>query len=211
MKVAEAPVHTVHPIELNVSGHSMIFVNVPLVFIAHGLTDLFAKKNNKTLRETLTHRRYKFLSDNISSQYASALDMSLGLFLAELKSKDDQTYRRFLNPHGDKTYCQFRLAAGQINTMRGIYLYLCDREVAYIGRSFDPFRKRVDQGYGKIHPKNCFIDGQSTNCHLNSLIEEHHQRISFYVCPMTDDSIIEATERALIQERKPRWNIALTR
>jgi hypothetical protein len=98
-----------------------------------------------------------------------------------------------------------------IKKQKGLYLYFRTSELVYIGRSFDPFGKRVDQGYGSIHPKNCYIDGQSTNCHLNTLIAAVSERVSFYVHPMTEDSEIAATEHALIREQKPPWNIALTR
>jgi hypothetical protein len=94
---------------------------------------------------------------------------------------------------------------------KGLYLYRFGPDVIYIGRSFDPFGKRVDQGYGKIHPKNCFIDGQSTNCHLNGLIQCNHAAIFFHVCPLEDNVLIERAERALIQTLKPAWNTALTR
>lgn len=198
-------------IELVTFGRSLRFVNVPLKFLAHGLTNVFSHKNNKTVRETLAHRRYKSLSTPVPNQYSCDLEKPLGAFLAALKARGDLTYRRFLNPHGDKTYCYFRLGDGENNTKKGLYLYACGDEIVYVGRSYDPFVKRVDQGYGKIHPKNCFIDGQSTNCHLNALIEEQHENISFYVCVMADNAVIETTERALIQERKPRWNVALTR
>jgi hypothetical protein len=96
-------------------------------------------------------------------------------------------------------------------TKKGLYLYRRGTDIAYIGRSYDPFAKRVDQGYGKIHPKNCFIDGQSTNCHLNALIHAHGSSVAFHVCPMTDNSLIERTERELIQTLRPPWNIALAR
>jgi hypothetical protein len=33
-------------------------------------------------------------------------------------------------------------------------------------------KKRISQGYGKISPKNCYLDGLATNCHLNALITE---------------------------------------
>lgn len=193
------------------SGQRLRFNPVPLVFLAHGMRDIFANKNNKSLRDTLAHRRYQSLSKSVLSQYPSALDKPLGLFVAELKAQGDATYRRFLNPHGDKTYCQFRLADGPYTALKGLYLYACDGEIVYIGRSYDPFAKRVDQGYGKIHPKNCFIDGQSTNCHLNALIAEQHESVAFYICPMTDDRLIDAMERVLIQQRKPKWNVALAR
>ena len=198
-------------IDLVASGRSLRFNVVPLVFLARGIQDVFAKKNNKSLRDTLAHRRYKSLSKTVWPQCTAALDKPLGLFLAELKTQGDNTYRRFLNPHGDKTYCHFRLANGPYSALKGLYLYTCSGEIVYIGRSFDPFAKRVDQGYGKIHPKNCFIDGQSTNCHHNALIAEQHGNVAFYVCPMTDDRLIETTERVLIQQRKPKWNVALAR
>lgn len=197
-------------IDIVMSGQCLRFNAVPLVFLGHGMCDVFAKKNNKSVRDTLAHRRYQSLAKSMLLQYPSALDKPLGHFLAELKAQGDGTYRRFLNRHGDKAYCRFRLAHSSYAALKGLYLYACDGEIVYIGRSYDPFSKRVDQGYGKIHPKNCFIDGQSTNCHLNALIAEQHERIAFYVCPLTDDRLIDAMERVLIQQRKPKWNIALT-
>ncbi|MBK9596236.1 MAG: hypothetical protein IPO57_13075 [Rhodocyclales bacterium] len=198
-------------IDVEESGQSLRFRLVHLVFLAHGIRDVFANKNNKSLRETLAHRRYQSLSKSVLSQYPSSLDKPLGCFLAELKTKGDVTYRRFLNPHGDKAYCHFQLSHNPYAALKGLYLFTCLGKIAYVGRSYDPFAKRVDQGYGIIHPKNCFIDGQSTNCHLNSLIAEQHENIRFYVFPLTDDHRIEVTERKLIQQLRPEWNVALAR
>jgi len=196
-------------LNLVVAGRKLRFLRVPLAFIAHGLTDVFAKKNNKSLRETLEHPRYKSLSDPVIRQHTDAMDVPLGAFLADLKSRGNELYRRFLNPHGDRTYCQFRMADGPAERQKGLYVYALGDEVVYVGRSFDPFSKRIDQGYGKIHPKNCFIDGQSTNCHLNSLIEAQDEEVALFVCPLTNDPEIESIERSLIQGRRPPWNTAL--
>ena len=152
---------TKNTIELDESGIKLSFNLVPLEFIAHGLSDVFANKNNKSLKETLSHRRYQSLSKQIIAEYSQELDKPLGAFLAELKARGDSNYRLFLNPNGDKTYCHFKLTRGPHAALKGLYLYACYGETVYIGRSYDPFIKRVDQGYGKIHPKNCFIDGQS--------------------------------------------------
>lgn len=73
----------------------------------------------------------------------------------------------------------------------------------YIGRSHDPFGKRVNQGYGQIAPKNCYLGGQATNCHLNALIAENTQNVSFYVCPIMGDQAIDSLERELIHHYHP--------
>lgn len=198
-------------IEVTVIGRRLCFVNVPLTFIAHGLTDVFANKNNKSVQETLAHPRYKSLLETISRQYPAAMDKPLGVFLAGLKSGGDVLNRRFLNAHGDKTYCQFRMGEDPAKRQKGLYLYALRDEIVYFGRSHDPFGKRVDQGYGKIHPKNCFVDGQSTNCHLNALIEAQAEDVALFVCTMTDNSEIDSFERALIQEWRPPWNVALAK
>ena len=199
------------PIELVATGRALRFVHVPLTFVTHGLSDIFANKKNKSVRETLAHPRYKSLADIVALQHATELERPLGEFLAERKSRGDKIYVRFLNSHGDKVFCHFRMTEHPTKRKKGLYLYTLEAEVVYIGRSFDHFAKRVDQGYGKIHPKNCFIDGQSTNCHLNSMINLHAERLAFFVCPLSEDTEIAQLERALIQERRPRWNIALAR
>jgi len=196
---------------LSASGEMLCFERSDLTFLASGLSDVFAAKNNKTLRETIAHRRYQSLAAAAHERYSVSLDTPLGLFVTALKARGDSFYRKFLNSHGDGVFCQFRMANTQHKMMKGLYLYTCGLDIVYIGRSFDPFGKRVDQGYGKIHPKNCFIDGQSTNCHLNALIETNREDVLFYVCPLADDAFIEHAERELIQTNRPAWNIALAR
>lgn len=68
-------------------------------------------------------------------------------------------------------------------------------------------KKRVNQGYGKIHPKNCFRDGQATNCHLNALITAATSEVTLWLCRMDHGDEIEAVESELIQRYMPPWNI----
>lgn len=96
-----------------------------------------------------------------------------------------------------------------IKKQKGLYLYTYDDQIKYIGRSKDPFGKRINQGYGKINPKNCFIDGQSTNCHLNHLVTVHKNNIKFFVHELTDVTEIIDLEAQLIMTYKPEWNICL--
>lgn len=198
-------------VNLSACGRLLAFEYSELTFLATGLTDVFAAKNNKTLRATLTHKRYAALTGEVQEKYAASLDVPLGTFLANLKSQGDRFYRCFLNPWGDCAFCQFRMSNPMHKSRKGLYLYRTGPDVVYIGRSYDPFGKRVDQGYGKIHPKNCFRDGQSTNCHLNSLIQLNQSAIAFHVCLLDDNALIERAERELIQRLQPLWNTALAR
>ncbi len=135
--------------------------------------------------------------------------MPLGSFLSELKQKEDSCYRKFLNPHGDLTYSMFTLADRRHLDAKGIYAYYFGSELRYIGRCIDSMKCRINNGYGKIHPKNCYIDGQATNCHLNALITQSRSRedISLWICQILADEDIKMTERLLIRQHEPPWNI----
>ena len=68
-------------------------------------------------------------------------------------------------------------------------------------------RSRVNQGYGRIHPKNCFRDGQATNCHLNARITATTSEVTLWLCNLDNSKDIEALERGLMQKYVPPWNI----
>jgi hypothetical protein len=172
-------------------------------------SDIFSKKNNKTLRQTLLHPKYIHLAPSVSESYASALDRKLGDFLLHLKQNNQTFYRRFLNRYGDEIYCDFRLRDSTIQKLKGLYCFTVGGAVKYIGKSIDSFERRINQGYGRIHPKNCYRDGQATNCHLNALIACCAREVALFVHPMLDDEGIAATEAALIAKEQPEWNIQL--
>jgi hypothetical protein len=198
------------PLKFFVDGHELTFEQVPLFFIQRrGITDVFTRYKEKTLRETLKNKHYKKLAEAVTQHYASGLDKRLGVFLLELRQLSDPFYAKFLNDYGDREYCEFYIQ-GDLVTRKGLYCYTVDGEVRYIGRSLDLFKKRVNQGYGVIHPKNCYRDGQATNCHLNSLIAEETGEIEFWVCPLESDWDIKELEERLIKDRQPNWNTALT-
>jgi len=145
-------------------------------------------------------------------KYADYLDWPLGSFLLELKQGGDESklYAAFLNKYGDLQYCRFSID-GDLVGKKGLYCYTVDGSVKYIGRCRDSFNKRVNQGYGVIHPKNCYLDGQATNCHINFLIATATGKIGFWVCPLESDAEIKALEERLIKDpsRQLDWNIAL--
>jgi hypothetical protein len=184
-----------------------VFERVPVEFYPGSYTDVFALKNNKTLGQTLSHQRYSNLRDSVLGRYPAFLEVALGTFLLDLKSSGDTFYKQFLNPYGDSTYSHFYIAGEKYLRTKGVYLYAVGGAISYIGRCKDRMSKRVNQGYGKIHPKNCFRDGQATNCHLNSRITEIGTRIELWLCAIGPDQEIEERERALIRAYNPPWNI----
>lgn len=191
------------------NNKELMFQKVQLTFKNDTYFDVFANKNNKNLLETINHKRYLKHKDNIMNSYSNYLKLGLGTFLKELKYGGDLYYKEFLNKNGDKIYSEFYIDDSQIKKAKGLYLYCVDGQVKYIGRCKDSFGKRINQGYGKIHPKNCYIDGQSTNCHLNNLVTVNKEKTSFYVCPLIDDNEITSLEEELIKKYQPEWNISL--
>jgi hypothetical protein len=185
------------------------FVPAPIKFSDIRISDVFGRKNNKTLGQTLQHRRYVHLADRAGRDYPTALTKPLGDFLLDLKRSGDPFYREFLNPYGDESFCQFRLGDGSFSRLKGLYCFTVAAILKYIGKSTDTFKKRITQGYGCIHPKNCYLDGQATNCHLNALIANCIQDLGLFVHPMTDDEEIGAAEATLIANYRPDWNIQL--
>jgi hypothetical protein len=70
-----------------------------------------------------------------------------------------------------------------------------------------PFKERNNNGYGRINPKNCYKDGQSTNCHLNHLVAKYHNNTELYVYPLkSSDEEIGSLEKELMAIEKPEWN-----
>lgn len=195
---------------LCVENVELSFYEVKLHFEGGVTTDIFALKNNKTLAETLRRPKYRKLSREVQKYYHASLDQPLGNFLLGLKKANDPFYLKFLNPYGDKVYCSFCIDDPEYTAAKGLYAYSVDDHIKYIGRCLDNFQKRINQGYGHIHPKNCYIDGQQTNCRLNSLIVPVRDKIALHVCKLTNESEIKSFEAVLIQQLKQKheceWN-----
>ncbi|NKQ36867.1 MAG: hypothetical protein HF973_14810 [Chloroflexi bacterium] len=100
----------------------------------------------------------------------------------------------------------FVIADSKFENTRGIYAYFVGDELKYIGRCRDSMKKRINQGYGKIHPKNCYLDGQVTNCRLNWLITGVQKNISLWLCVMDSLDEIVDEEKRLIRVCDPPWN-----
>ena len=83
---------------------------------------------------------------------------------------------------------------------KGLYSFSNNNEIKYIGRCRTNYRDRINNGYGRIAPRNCYIGGQSTNCRINHLFTQERDQIEFFVLPMEDITKIETLEKKLIKE-----------
>jgi hypothetical protein len=195
--------------KLTVNGNDYNFERTELYFEPDVYKNVFAEKNNKTLHETIDAKRYIHLKEYVYRNYKNQLNIPLGLFLKQLKDNDDLFYKEFLNDHGDAVYSKFRIIDRKYLLEKGLYIYCINDELKYIGRSKDPFGKRINNGYGNISPKNCYLDGQSTNCHINSLITKYRRETTLFLSPLKNDTIIVQVEIDLINKYSPEWNIQL--
>lgn len=190
-------------------GSEIEFENVPLYFEKGEFTEVFSRKNNKTVHETLFHHRYTKLGAETTNRYPDYLGWPVGKFLGQLKKAGDDFYLRYLNKYGDLTYCRFSIIETRFLKKKGIYAFTQDGKIRYIGRCKDNFNKRINNGYGRVDPKNCYLDGQATNCHLNALIARYRSSVSLWIRILANDDMIEGLETRLIELYNPPWNILL--
>ncbi len=192
--------------EIKINDRKLEFKIIPLTFEKKNYENVFFDKNNKTLKQTFEHEKYSRLKTLLSDKYRNHLYSKLGDFLKHLKLTNDNNYLCFLNKYGDNKFCEFEIK-DNLND-KGIYFYSINNEIKYIGRCTDNFKKRINQGYGKIHPKNCFIDGQATNCHLNALINlAVNVEFGIYIMSEKTKDEIKEMEKLILTCNRYEWNI----
>ena len=194
--------------KLELDDKVLFFQELELEFKAKDLENIFSLKKNKTLLETLEHKKYKKLIEKVK-EYRDFYLEPLGKFVFLLKVQNDNLYLEFLNKYGDKKYCKFNIKDKSKENLKGIYIYTINENIVYIGRCCDNYKKRINSGYGNISPKNCYIDGQQTNCHINSLINSNIEKVKFWILPLESIYEIKELEKKLIKNYQPSWNILL--
>lgn len=196
-------------IKLDAINEESSFKRINIRFEYFNKEDLFASLRNKTVRETIEKPRYAKFENEILRSYQGYKNYSIGDFLHHLKENNDQYYRKFLNPYGDEKYCKFKIIDETVLNQKGLYSYVLQGGVMYIGRCRDSFYSRINIGYGYISPKNCYVDGQATNCHINSKINSAGEGIELWIASLENEIEIIECERILIKKYQPKWNIAL--
>lgn len=182
-----------------------------LIFSEIIYENIFSQLSAKnTLKYQISKSRYRHLKDTVNNNFYDHLHRPLGEFLFELKIDNNLFYRSFLNKYGDLHYTKFKIKDPNHLFRKGIYAYVIEEEIYYIGRCLSSFNQRINSGYGNISPKNCYLDGQETNCHINNLILQNKKNIELCIEFISDNRIIIEKEKEYIYKYNPRWNIQLT-
>ncbi len=112
-----------------------------------------------------------------------------------------------LNPYGFGPFS--RLIAPRLPDAPGAYAVTSGAgDVLYVGRARDLLMARWGRrGYSVIDPRNCYVGGQSTNCHINGLVTAGlvaGQRFAlwYHLIDQPDD-----LERRLLGVLRPPWNV----
>jgi hypothetical protein len=181
--------------------------------------DVFAKRRTplgKVLSKPSNNKKYDTYSKArtiLSNEIEIYAHEPIGDVLLRMKNSGDNRYTCVLNKYGDLTFSTFKIEEGFSRGFKGLYAYTMDEELKYIGRCRDDFLKRVNNGYGKIDPYNCYRNGQATNCHINSLITDKIKSgtVNLYVHKCSDDDVIVREEIRLINHLKKLnseiWNL----
>lgn len=108
------------------------------------------------------------------------------------------------NRYGLGPFCRFQLEGAA--TGSGVYAITVGDDLKYIGECENLSERFGPNGYGYIAARNCFSDGQATNCKVNSLIlasAKAGDSIGVWFHPTTRRMAVEAQ---LVDELRPPWN-----
>jgi hypothetical protein len=110
-----------------------------------------------------------------------------------------------LNPHGEGPFCRLRIA--QKVREPGVYAILSGGKVRYIGIADDLAERWGPRGYGAIHPRNCYVGGQPTNCKINGTVLREvkaGKRLHLYFARVLEDR--RQVEAQLVAALRPPLN-----
>lgn len=131
----------------------------------------------------------------------------------EVRLRYSNSAKHPLNNYGEGPFCEFDVPA-DIGDKKGIYIFVINDKVKYVGRCLNTFKKRISQGYGHISPRNCYKGGQPTNCHINRELNkafEKGAKVFIGIHSMDDNSEIRELEKKLLKKQEminpDNWNI----
>ena len=108
-----------------------------------------------------------------------------------------------LNKQGKGPFCKFRIDKSL--QIEGVYIIRSNDEPVYVGECVN-LSKRFNMGYGQISPKNCFKNGQSTNCKVNNFILKESLKGSTIEMLFYETEKRNIIETDLIYKLNPIWN-----
>lgn len=109
-----------------------------------------------------------------------------------------------LNRHGYGPFCRFSVWG--LPPRPGVYAVTVAGGLVYVGIANDLRERWGARGYGRIHPRNCFRGGQSTNCKVNHAIltaARGGREIQLWI---HETLSLRPVEQRLISRFEPPWN-----
>jgi hypothetical protein len=198
---------------INIENKTIEFKTIQIEIKDRNQENIF-QGNNRTLYYKLNKAiskptdRLHIIAKQQMEKYKLNLEMRFGDFLSKLKKEKNNDYKLYLNKYGDGKFCNYKITNYHYD--KGIYCYIIEDRIVYIGRSKKTFSERF-KDYGKITPYNCLIDGQATNCNINSKVNELKSiTVGFYLMNYSSDKEIEDLEKKIINNLKNGqnlWNI----
>ena len=116
----------------------------------------------------------------------------------------DNTRGLPLNRHGDGPFCRFSVSG--LPEGPGVYAVTVARGLAYVGIANDLRERWSARGYARIHPRNCFRGGQSTNCKVNHAILTAARGGRPILLWIHESSSPRLLEEQLVSVFEPPWN-----
>jgi hypothetical protein len=148
---------------------TLYFKPVKLDFSGPVREDLFARVQ-KPLEEVIKNPAFSHLLSPIQSRYSPCLPLKTGLFLHQLKERQDPFYREFLNIYGDEKYGTFRLGDAKEGDKKGLLIVVVNRALFAVINCTDTIRSTINDTLGRISPEDCLISGDSARCRINALL-----------------------------------------
>lgn len=207
-------------ITINLREKEIIFNLIPIELIENDIENTWKSSYKKSLKAYLDNaidiqelreksHPLKATAPQLKEKYYDFLNYSLYDFLSHLKNSKNNDLSLFLNKYGGKKFCRYRI--NEFLKDNGIYCYVLNDKIMYLGRCLKTFNERLNLDYGKITPYNCLINGQATNCHINSLVNKFSNigDLKIGVYKMTGKSKTEITllEKEIFQAMSFPWNI----
>ena len=109
-----------------------------------------------------------------------------------------------LHKHGNGPFC--RLVIRGLPWQAGVYIITAEGDAVYSGECENLAARFGLSQYGMIQPRNCYRNGQSTNCKINNLILQcaKANRILELWFHVTDQRF--SVESKIILALRPPWN-----
>ena len=113
-----------------------------------------------------------------------------------------------LHAYGRGLFCKFKFP--NLDNRPGVYALQIDNEFRYVGQTINLAQRWGPVNYGSISPRNCFNEGQPTNCRINHHMWKagsNNADISLWFLEVTGGKPdLDRIENELIYQLDPIWN-----